>query len=441
MSEAARTTRHYVSDCLEERYPYDARKGFAGIRQREAGRVFNGYGSPAVDDMMNSLTDPSVPAEEKTRAVHLLYARSASQETKIEMLRKGLVPLLVATLQQCSDLLLKHQCLLLLRSLGALPQGCFAVIREGAIPVVVGALHTMSSSAGPSEAAEACCIAAAHVLFQVSSNMSGLRWMLNLAHDPAFEGVEATWVGELPAPKALVSFIADSLASEATPAKATTYLIQTLARLTSLERGVEAFLAVSDAVDVLVEHLRHLPRPLTQDSELCAATLEVIWNTTLGHAGAAVMEERGLPDILFQFLVDTSGSAAQVPVCVQRQLTGALSAVSQLTSVKQRSTDAVSIAEARTRIVVLLDYVREWNKLIATQYTNASRPIPSHATAIVTNLVQCIRLASELKPVRDVTHAILEVMEQEDTTEAFYFRRQLYFHTRWEAEYHASVEV
>ncbi|GET90561.1 hypothetical protein, conserved [Leishmania tarentolae] len=441
MSEAARTTRHYVSDCLEERYPYDASKGFAGIRQREAGRVFNGYGSASVDDMMNSLTDPSVPTEEKTRAVHLLYGRSASQEMKIEILIKGIVPLLVATLQQCPDLLLKHQCLLLLRSLAVLPQGCFVLIRGGAIPVIVAELHTEASAAGSSEAGQNCCIAAAHALFQVSSNMSGLRWMLGLSHDPSFEGIEAAWVGEPLAPETLVSFIASSLASEASPAKATIYLIQTLARLTSLERGVQAVLAVLDAIEVMIQHLRYLPRPPTQDSDLCTATLEVIWNVALGQAGAVVMEERGVPDILFELLVETSGSVAQVPVSIQRQLTGALSAVYQLTSVKQHSTDAVSSGKTRTRISVLVDCVREWNTLIATQYTNASRPIPSDAAAIVTNLVQCIRLASELKSVRNITHAILDAIEQEDTTDAFYFRRQLYFHTRWEAEYHASVEV
>ncbi|CAM40117.1 conserved hypothetical protein [Leishmania braziliensis MHOM/BR/75/M2904] len=441
MAEEARTVRHYVSDCLEMRYPYDASKGFAGIHQREAGRVFNGYGPSAVDDMMNSLMDPSVSTEERTRAAHLLYARSASQETKIEMLKKGLVPMLVATLRRCPDHLLKHQCLLLLRSLGVLPQGCFALVREGAISVVAAELRTDSPSVASLEAAQACYVAAAHVLYQVSSNMSGLRWMLGLSHDPAFEGIEAALVEELLSPEALVSFIAGGLASEAMPATATVYLVQTLARLTSLERGVEAFLAVPGAVDVLVEYLRRLPKLPTQDTELCSVTLEAMWNTSLGHVGRAAMEERGVPDILFELLATTSGIVAQVPVCVQRQLTGALSAVSQLTSVKQRSTQAVSSAEARIRIVVLVDYVREWNTLIATQYTNAAKPVPSAAAAVVTNVVQCIRLASELKPVRDLTYAILDAMEQEGTSEAFYFRRQLYFHTRWEAEFRASVEV
>ncbi|KAG5499129.1 hypothetical protein GH5_03835 [Leishmania sp. Ghana 2012 LV757] len=441
MAKAARTTRHYVSDCLENRYPYDPSRGFAGAREREAGRVFNGYGSCGVDHIMNSLMDPSVSPDEKSRAVHLLYARSASQETKVEVLKKGMVPLLIATLQHASDLLLTHQCLLLLRSLAILPQGCFALIREGAMPVVSAALLTDSPSAELSEAAQHCCVAAAHVFYQVSSNMSGLRWMLGLPHDPAFEGIEAAWVGDALSPEELVSSIADGLASETTPAKATVYLVQTLARFTSLERGVEAFLAIPDAVDVLVALLRHFQRFPVQDTELCRATLEVVWNTSLGHVGGVAMEARGVPEILFESLGSVSGNVAQVPACVQRQLTGALSAVSQLTSVKQSSTRAVSSAQARTRIIVLIECVREWNKLIAAKYTSAAKPAPSDAAAVVTNLVQCIRLASELKPVRDITHTFVDAMEEEDATEAFYFRRQLYFHTRWEAEYHASVEA
>ncbi|KAG5499417.1 hypothetical protein JKF63_07980 [Porcisia hertigi] len=441
MAEAARTTKHYVSDCLAMRYPYDPSQGFAGIRQREAGRVFNGYSSPAVDDMMNSLTDPCVPVEEKTKAVHHLYARSASQEAKIDMLKKGIVPLLIATLQKFSDLLLTHQCLLLLRSLAVLPQGCLALIREGTIPIVTAALSTSSPNAESSEAAQACCVAAAHVLYQVSSNLSGLRWILRLAHDSAFEGLEIPWAVVPLSPEELISFVADALANDVTPAKATAYLVQTLARLTSLERGVKAFLAVPNAVDVLVELLRRLPKPLTCDIDLCAATLETVWNTSLGHAGGAVMEERGVPDSLFELLVTVSGSATEVPVCIQRQLTGALSAVSQLTSVKRKSTCAASSTDDRTRILILVDYVCEWNNLIEMQYSSAAKPVPSDTAAILSNLVQCIRLASELKEVRDVTHAVLDAMEKEDTTKAFYFRRQLYFHTRWEAEYDARVEV
>ncbi|KAG5473916.1 hypothetical protein LSCM1_04552 [Leishmania martiniquensis] len=441
MAETARTTRHYVSDCLESRYPYDACNGFAGAREREAGRVYNGFGSGAADNIMNSLTDPSVSMEEKTRAAHILYACSASQETKIETLKKGLVPLLVSTLQRCLDLLLTHQCLLLLRSLAVLPQGCLVLIRENAIPVVAAVLLTASRTAESSEAAQNCCVAAAHVLYEVSSNMSGLRWLLGLDHDPAFEGIEAVWVGEPMPPEELVTFIADGLAQKRMPAKATAYLVQTLARFTSLGRGVEAFLAVPDAVALVVSHLEHLRNSLTEDIQLCTATLEVVWNTSLGPVGAAAMEVSGVPDMLFELLALTSGSAAEVPVCVQRQLTGALSAVSQLTSVKQCSTSAVSSAQTRTRIIVLLDYVRKWNELMATKYTRAAKPIPSDVSAVVTNVVQCIRLASEVKPVRDVTHTVLDAMEQEDAIEAFYFRRQLYFHTRWEAEYKASVEV
>ncbi|KAK7200230.1 hypothetical protein NESM_000074500 [Novymonas esmeraldas] len=436
MAEAARTTRHYVSDCLAERYPYDANNGFAGIRRREAGRVFNGYGVSGVDDLMNSITDPSVSVAERAKAVHHLYSRSAAQETKLQMLDKGIVPLLVSTLRGGgADLLLAHQCLLLLRSLATLPQGCFALIKEGAIAAATAALRTDAPAAGSGDSAQTCRVAAAHVLYQVSSNMSGLRWLLGVEHDAAFEGPAAACGGDGVTPEALMLEVSESVACAATPAKATAYLVQTLARLTSLQRGVEAFLAAPGALDGVVTLLRRIPLPPTPDTaDLSAATLEVVWNTSLDSRGGAAVEQRGVPDSLFQLLAAVNVSAAVVPVCVQRQLTGALSAVLQLTSVKLSSTGPVSSTEERLRIVAVMDYIRAWNKV-------ATSPPSSDAAAVMTNAVQCVRLASEVKAIRDITHATLDAVDAEDATEGFHLRRQLYFHTRWEAEYHASVKV
>lgn len=441
MAEAARTTRHYVSDSLAERYPYDAGKGFVGIRQRDAGRVFNGHGSSGVDDMMNSLADPSVPTDERTKAAHHLYARSASQETKVEMLNKGLVPLLVATIQRCPSLLLLHQCLLLLRSLAVLPQGCLALIRQGAVPVVTAALRTSLAAEGPAESPQTSCIAAAHVLCQVSGNASGLRWLLGVEHDAAFEGGDVAWVGEPMTPEALIAEVAAGIARSGTPTQAVAHLVQTLAHLTSLDRGVTAFLATPAAIDTVVVLLEQQPQPPKEDVETCAAVLEVLWNAALSPAGGAALEQREVPQVLMQMQASICGHASEVPTSVQRQLTGVLSAVSQLTSVKRASTGPVSPFDSRQCISMLVDSVREWNGLIHAQYTAAAKPVPRDAAAVVANLVQCVRLSSELKVTRDVTHAAIDAVEQENATEAFHFRRQLYFHTRWEAEYNASVEV
>lgn len=451
MAEAARTTPHYVSDCLAERYPYDASKGFAGARNKDAGAVFNGYDALGTMNLMSSLTDPSVSAEGKAKAAHHLYSRSASQEAKIEMLQHGIVPVLAATLNSATSVLLRHQCLLLLRSLAVLPQGCYALVFEGAVAPTVKALQgdAPEQTSSPASAGEVlkCREAAAHVLDQVSSNMSGVRWLLGLPHETAVAGLTAESSVVPLHPKELMCTILDVLAEggDVSP-KAAGHLLHALAHLSSHQRGVEALLASPKALDTVVVYLRPLvsqsvssPAPERTAGE---SALEVVWNVALDRTGEAAVEAVNVPQLLFDIFAAVCNDPAAAPVSQQRQLTGALSAVYQLTSVKMASTaPQPSSNSGGTRIDALVGYLRHWNSMITAQYTKPGKPVPSGVAAIVKNTVQCVRLASEVKAVRDATHAILSAMEKTDEVEAFHFRHQLYYCTKWEAEYHAGVET
>lgn len=459
MAETARTTRHYVSDSLAERYPYDASSGFAGARQRNAGVVFDGYGALGATSLVNSLTDASVSAEDKAKAAHHLYSRSASPEAKIDMLQQGIVPVLAATLNSATNVLLRHQCLLLLRSLAVLPQGCYALVFQGAIPPVLKALRSeeVSTTEGGPEVSEEvgkCQVAAAHVIHQVSENASGLRWLLGLPHETAVAGLEADNSVEPLLPEEFMCEVADALGvterrgdavAVATTTAVASHLLQSLARLTSLPRGVEAFLSSSKGLATVAAHVRDLASPSSApeaDQAVGEGALEVIWNVALDPAGEAALEAAEIPGLLFSVFAAVRVNVATSAVPLQRQLTGALSAVHQFTSVKLAAATPLSVSDASlTRIDALVQYLRRWNAVIEAQYASAGKPAPSGIAAIEKNTVQCIRLASEVKAVRDATHAIIAELEHTNPSEAFYLRRQLYFCTKWEAEYKASVDM
>ncbi|KPI87717.1 hypothetical protein ABL78_3190 [Leptomonas seymouri] len=457
MADAARTTRHYVSDSLAERYPYDANKGFAGARQKNIGAVFNGYDALGTTNLMSSLTDSFVSSESKAKAAHYLYSRSASQERKIEMLQLDIVPLLVATLNSATDALLIHQCLLLFRSLAVIPQGCYALVFQGAVLPTMKALRTAASTEATSEAQEEamnCRVAAAHVIDQISSNMSGLRWLLRIQVETAVAGLKADDNAVPLQPEELVYEVIDVLAEDpmGTPGatEKAAHLLQALAHLTSLPRGVEALLASSKALGTVVAYLELLISKglscTTPALKLGEAALEVLWNVALNRAGEAAVEAAGVPQLLFNVFASVCGGDNASTVPLQRQLTGALSAVYQLTSVKLASTSPLLSSgdgggRASTRLDALIQYLRRWNKEVDTQYTGVGKPVPQSVAAIVKNTLQCIRLASEVKAVRDATHAFIDERGRVDATEAIELRRQIYFRTKWEAEYSANVEV
>lgn len=455
MAEAARTTRHYVSDSLAERYPYDGSKGFAGARQRDVGAVFNGYDALGIANLMNSLTDSSVSDEGKAKAAHHLYSRSASQETKIEMLQHGIVPILAATLNSATDVLLRHQCLLLLRSLAVLPQGCFALVFEGAIAPTVKALRSDAfaqdtATTSTDEEAVRCREAAAHVLVQVSSNMSGMRWLLGLSHETTVAGLTADGSVTPLQPEALMQDVVGVLAPEEhLSPKAAGFLLQAVAQLTSLPRGVAALLTVPSALPTITAYLQlllpRLPTAPAAELTLGEAALEVMWSVALDRAGETAIEAAGVPQTLFDVFAAVCADPSAPSVSLQRQLTGALSAVHQLNSVKTAGTESLSSSSTSadggvSRVVAVIHYLRHWNGVVNTQYAKEGKPVPSGVVAIVKNTVQCVRLASEVKAVRDATHALLNALAESDAAEAFHLRHQLYYHTKWEAEYNAGME-
>lgn len=481
MAEAARSVIHYVSDCLEERHPYDVRKGFAGRPERDAGKVYDGH-LPAggLDHLLNSLSDPSVGDAELTRAVRFLYGNSSTQEVKIELLLKGVVPSVVAVLNHRPSPLLAHQCFLLLWSLSVLPQGCHQLVHCG------GLAAAMRAIASPADRADAAVMqereAAAKVAAQVASNFAGLRWMLRAEDCSEFvlSGADcspADWArpagpsaspadgAPSPDPAELVAVLTDALAAEAPGSSRVGLHCSTcLAHITSVAPGIHLAtgMAVTSGGATLLPLVVGQIRALLQFVAAAAAStgvlewgpevaylvqaLTIVWNVAMDQGGLEMFDsiDRTAPALFDLFAVVKAMGFANVPMPLHRALSGAVSAVSKLSSVKLASTYPLSASAGfdagRTRISTLLAYLQEINAAVAAQKARGVSPPSNDLIATSKNVVQSIRLASEVRPVRDVTHVLLSKLNAiKDSTEGFYFRRQLYCATQWELEYDASA--
>lgn len=447
MAEAARTVKHYVSDCLEERYPYDASRGFAGQPTRDAGKVFNGFAPFVIDDLLNRLSDPAVNDSERAKAVHHLYAYSASQETKMQLVQKEAVPLLVAILRHSPPPPpppLEQQCFLVLRSLCTVPQGCYPVVRSGGLEAALHAVH--DDDDGQRHAARE---AAAHMLFQLSASLPGRQWMLAEEGDDegsAFMSGLGLTAMTAAAPRdrmdavQVVHGLLTAVSKEPTGTVVGQHLMGTIAQLSSETAGITACLGnavtmatLAECLDACVAHPQWSSAPFVA---FLADLLCTVWNLALDEAGLPLVQDADLPERLFRLFALVSADPNVAPRLVQRHLMGALSAVYKLSRLKLRSVEP--LGPSPSRVHALVEYLRGINTIEDTA-RHSGVAVDRNVIAISKNTVQCVRLASEVRAVREITHRILDELAATQPTEAFYLRRQLYFSTAWEAEYDASV--
>lgn len=435
MAEAARSVRHYVSDCLEERHPYDAQKGFAGCRARDAGKVFDGLLPSGIDNLLNSLTDPSVGDEERAKAVHHLYAHSASQEMKIDLLRKGTVSIVVTVLSNTKLNLLEHQCFLLLRSLCVIPQGCYPVVECGGLEAAV---RSISLNKDNLENRHEARTAAIHVILQVASNFAGLRWMLAMEDCSEFilQGVDFPLSEIIVTKEDLLGCITDVLKTEAVESRIALYAMSILAQITAVSHGIRAFTkdrAIMDVVTGMVTVFATQEKWGEEVIPFVTQLLTTVWNVSTDQEGVEMMGERDTHGAVLQMFGKISSGA---PLGVQRVWSGALSVLYKLDAVKLASSK--SVGEQPTLVHVLILYLRDVDELVDAAKKQGKDP-SLDIIAISKNIVQCIRIASEMRDVRVITHKYLDHLQEEDPTGAFYFRRQLYYGTAWEEEYDASA--
>ncbi|CAD2218655.1 hypothetical protein AGDE_00631 [Angomonas deanei] len=388
MADAARTVKHYVSDCLDERHPYDVQKGFGGQRERDAGKVFDGL--DGADALLDSLVDTSLSHEEKAKAAHYLYSRSASQEEKITLLEKSCVSKVVGCLRMSKFPLLEQQCFQILRSLCILPQGCYYVVNCGGVEAMVNSLVNQSMTEERVDAR----VAAAQALFQLCANTTGLRWVLKAEECEDF--IPETFADTRCAPVepgVVVHSIGTVLDGETPGTKLSQLLLGTLSQILLLAPGIFAVLHYKELfMKVLVNCLQFISDVgvLRQQKEYAKHLFTALWNLEMDQSGVEAVEEVDIPSKLFVIFSLFCDAPDVVDFEIQRVVMGAISASYKLTSVKQASLTVSS--NNKTRIVRLLDYLRKINDVEKAQKQESGKA-KNNTVAILKNSVQCVRLS------------------------------------------------
>lgn len=438
MTEAARNVKHYVSDCLRERHPYDIQKGFAGSFSRDKGQVFNGFLPGGIKNLVYSLTDETVSDHERAKAVHHLYAHSASQEMKITLLQMNIVSLIVEILRRQPFSLLEHQCFLLLRSLCTIPQGCYPVVEGGGVEAAL----TCILNEARKEEREDARTAAAHMLYQVVFDFAGIRWMLQVedCEELKLRNAEVELAPFVMRIEDIMKGIMWILDRESLSRKIGVHAVSALTQLTMIAPVLHFCVETKAPLDAVRNRLQELAQSQEWSgiSELSLCELLIcVHNIAMDQKCLEALEERGVPDILFLLFsrVRTSGEDG-LPLRTQRHLLGALSAVHKLKTTKLKSLDPIGTYGSRVEgLVRYLEYVNE----IVENFRESGKEPPEDIVAISKNTVQCLRISSEIRPVRDWMLHYINEMKTRDETKCFFFRRQLYYSTPWEEMFEASI--
>lgn len=437
MAEAARTVKHYVSDCLSERHPYDVQKGFAGRNDRDKGKVFSVQLPDSIDDLIRVLTDESIADPERAKAVHYLYAASASQEMKIILLEKGIVTLIVGILRRKPFNLLEHQCLLLLTSLCIIPQGCFCVVDGGGLEM--GLMSILD--ARNKDERESARTAAVHLVEQIAFDFAGVRWMVRVEDCDEFK-LQSAKVEPAPylmSTEDVLKGLMFVLNTEPTTSKLAIHAITALALMTAIAPVLHYSVSIGTPLDIvarLLTEMLHLDQWAGTQSIFLGQLLISIHNIAMDQKCVEALETRDVPDMLFNLLERLCASPEKLSFSVQRHAIGAISAVSKLTSVKRKAIQP--LGEHPSRIIALIKYLERINDIVKEDRCE-KRETHVDIVAISKNTVQTIRLLTETRPVRDVMHVFIDELEKKDSTDCFYFRRQLYCGTQWEQEYDAAL--
>lgn len=430
--------KHYVSDCLEERHPYDVQKGFAGRYDRDRGLVFDGFLPGGIDDLIRSLTDETIGDPERAKAVHHLYAHSASQEMKITLLQKDVVTLIVQILRRRPFHLLEHQCFLLLRSLCVIPQGCFPVVDGGGVEMALMSILELDNK----EERQDARTAAMHAIYQVAFDFAGIRWMLQVEDCEEFKarGTEADPAPFLMRIEDVVRGVIFVLDTEPMTSKIAIHAISAMAQLTMIAPVLHYCVDQGKPLDTLARLLDEASNELewrgSMSMFLCQLLISV-HNVVMDQRCVEAMEKREVPDMLFRIFekVGVSGEAV-LPYSIQRHMMGAISTVYKLTSVKRKA--PTPIGSYPSRVMALVAYLEQISEIVDAARREGAEP-HDNIVAISKNTVQSIRLSTEVRAVRDAMHQFINDMQINDPTRCFYFRRQLYYSTQWEDEFEAKV--
>eukprot|EP00758_Cryptobia_borreli_P015528 Tbor_TRINITY_DN6031_c2_g1::TRINITY_DN6031_c2_g1_i1::g.11008::m.11008 len=165
--------RYHVSDNLCDRHPYSSKKSFGTQPVREAGHVHHSHNGVAPTKLLKDLVELDSPYE-KLKALRLINLHVVSAENKIAFLRIGLARVLAVSIATAirqykaeasrdngtlvgeDAVQHKNVCATwaqveqltsqVIRSICAVPQGCFLAIEEGCYSALVASLGDRSGA-------------------------------------------------------------------------------------------------------------------------------------------------------------------------------------------------------------------------------------------------------------------------------------------------------
>jgi hypothetical protein len=452
MAEAARTVKYHVSDFLKDRHPYSRGQSFETQRERDAGKVFDGFDATGLQMLLSHILDPSISSTQRSVALRHLLAHSAAPEKKVVMLRSNIVGSLASIMS--SESLgdspvvesLVHQ---VIRSLCVLPQGCVAVQEEGAVPVILTTITRATGEDRSDAQYHASC-----ALSQICANWAGRGWLLGQQ--------EVVKEFELCSRQASVLTDAqrDQLPDDVISAmnivmegsgrrdpRLLQQVSQALAALTLSKDGLHKTLIAGSfrVVSTLLASYSTDGNALSNlvDADVVAHLATYVWHACLDPVGlkesleqTTLVASLGLLLCMANQLEDPKSL-----MTLKGALAGAVGALVLHPDVKKVS--LLPLSNGSSVVAASIDLLRSVDILtmavLDAQKSGAQPPFltPSLTTltSVVKNSVQALRLIAELPAGRDALHALLP--KEDPRSEKV--RRMTFFSTVWQDEFNVVV--
>jgi hypothetical protein len=451
MAEAARTVKYHVSDFLQDRHPYNVQAGFQAQREKDRGKVFNGLAPVVLDTLLDNVVDSSIDGTQRAIALRHLLAHSASAENKIALIRKGIVGRLAAVIRGDPSAMVEGLVHQLFRSLAILPQGCHAVVEEGGLFAVLDALQSRINAVEREEAR----VFAVSVISQMASNWAGRAWVLGIPCPKDFElvGHHVTHLSEPERekiPDAVMTSTLSVMHSDRSSLKMLSLATQALAALSVLEKGLHQSLicgALREAAGILAsyaEHERWIEGPdAPVNIRIIQNLATYIWHVGLDELGQRESSETNfvaaLGKLLSTVLRYRDGKHDMV---LKGTLAGAICSLVLHPDSKRQCIAPMDGSEDRCPLAVVIDLLRQVNALLEplADARKSKQPLPfssptfEELTAVLKNCVQTVRLVVELPAGRQLAHVMLP-----DTPDSEAVRRQVFYSTAWQEEFHVKV--
>lgn len=455
MAEAARTVAYHVSDFLKDRHPYNRNQSFETQRERDAGKVFNGFDATGLRLLMSHVLDTSLDATQRAVALRHLLAHSAAPERKIVMLRDNIVGTLASVMT--SEHLgespmvesLVHQ---VLRSLCVLPQGCIAIMEEGALPVILTSI-TRQSNGSEDDRRDAQFHASA-ALSQICSNWAGRGWLLGQVDSTKeFELCSRhsvlTDAQRQQLPDDVISSM--NIVMERSGRRDPKLLQQTsqaLAALSLSQDGLHKTLIAGTlrvVSSLLASYSKDgaIVQSSPTDADVVTHLSSYVWHACLDPVG--LKEALELPALVASLgsLLCTAnqGEDGKVLMNLKSAIAGAIGALVLHPDLKKAAiTPLDSGATVISACIVLLQSVDTLTMQILDAKKSGAQlpfltPTFSEMTAVVKNCVQTLRLVAELPAGRELLHNLLPTNDASKEK----VRRMTFFSTVWQEEFDVRV--